>query len=640
MTTLDQLGAELRAAAAVGGTRLEDIASWARARRRRRRVGVTTVLILFVGMVAALVPQLLGADGDRTVIDVGAGTSLGSGQAVWPADDVNFSSPEDLGRAFADSVLGGDWSVSAVSESGQNAILLQNGAGLHIPLAARTDGERWFISMGSTTLYLTDDARVGIDLSSAADLGMTTVEILHRPAGATETLRSSADSTAGPWPLPGASSAADVGSVLILGRDARGRVVAVSGGALDGVGTDLEIGSPWTARTPDSLPVPQTALPEGPRADLRFEVSAPIDTLSEALLGQSTDGAWVCTSVRLFREGAAGSSCLPTWMFKQNGIVQGVVGPSTSIRVAVMPFPVTDEQVRAFGRTAAGGYVIVLNRHAVDAGRVRLTSGGRSVELNLPDLGVQPLSSFDAPVDPVLGSGPALWPSDDVTFSAPDELAQAFAADMLGNDWDGEGTETGPGMAGLVFGNGFRDVFAVEALETSGRWVVAHTLGPDLVLSMDGAPTVEVENWNPGADLAWVEVYNRPPGETRTLGGPVQGLDGPWEVPGAATPDEVGSLLVIGRNADGTVIQVMGAATQGVGLDLDLGSPWRSGEVIPPGSDLGPGTDPSQRNWDPGQVLELADGSSLGIIRTVDRGRWMGLYRPRGSLGSSGDDQQ
>ena len=638
MTTLDQLGAALRAAAE-DGTRVEDIAVWARVRGRRRRVAVAVIVLVFVGAVGALVPPLLGIDEDRTVIDDSSGISLGSGPAVWPADDVNFSSPEELAGAFGDQVLGGGWSAWVTRVADRAILRLQHRDGRVIGLNLGEDADRWFILSGGPSIYVTDDARMGVDLRAQDVPPIAEVEILHRPADSVETLVVSVGADAGPWPLPGATGSADVGSVLILERDTRGRVVAVSGAALDGVGTDLDVGPPWTAESPDSLLASGAPLPEGLTVDLRLEVSAPIDTGSEARLGQSTDGAWVCPGVRLFREGTVAATCLPTWRFNQRGSLLALEGRSRSIQAVFLPFPVTDDQVKAFGRTAAGGYVIVLNRHAVDAGRVQLMSDGRSVEIDLSGLGVQPLRSFETQINPDLGSGPALWAPDDEAFATPDELAQAFAADVLGDGWEANGTEAAPGRAGLLYRNRFGDMLAFEALEVSGRWVIDHALAPDLVISMAESPTVQIENWTPGDDLAWVEVYNRPPGETRTFGGPVRSSDGPWLIPGAQTPTDVGSVMVIGRNADGAVIEVTGAATQGAGLDLNLGAPWRLGEVTPPGSHLGPGPDLSRREWDAGQVLELSDGSSLGIIRTVDGG-WVCISRggATGRVATSSND--
>lgn len=212
-----------------------DISSSPHGRRAGRRWGAA---LTAVAACAVLVVGLVVAVRDRTPAPpdgAAAGTAAPSlprelGDFVWPAPAQDLETVEDLVAAFVDEVLGWDTfdlEGDITGESQPQFVTLGNGElGVAVTGLAVPSPEGWgFVQVGSQMFAaLHEPDGVMLDYSLGTDVAEVSVT-LRLADGTVRTLEGGARQTVVPD-----VSIGDLVSVLVVGSDATGRVVAAVGG--------------------------------------------------------------------------------------------------------------------------------------------------------------------------------------------------------------------------------------------------------------------------------------------------------------------------------------------------------------------------------------------------------------------------
>ncbi len=292
MIDLDELGA--RARESEYGPRLSQAEIERRALgRARRRLARRTVAI--VAVAAAMVGGTLATRrGDHATPVATTPTeppTLGPGTIVWPDESRSYRDPEALAQGFAEQFLGAGWTFDANPADGTALIVFHGPADRSLaaeaePLGA---GSGWVFDDGFGGLLLLDDGTVTID--GPPNAAVSSVEILHRPVDADHTRTATATTTDGPWLVPGVTAATDVGTVMVIARDTSGAVVTIAAGAVDGLGTSVDLGG---LGEPASDPETQQFSADNGNVTLDVARSVTVDEQTRAVVGASSDGRFVC----------------------------------------------------------------------------------------------------------------------------------------------------------------------------------------------------------------------------------------------------------------------------------------------------------------------------------------------------------
>ncbi|MCP4965334.1 MAG: hypothetical protein GY926_08860 [bacterium] len=186
------------------------------------------------------------------------------------------------------------------------------------------------------------------------------VEIFHRSPGSGSTLSTSVQPVTGPWVLPGAERAVEVGTVLVIERGETGEVLAVRGSAIGGVGTMVnfaDLGAP--APGSEARSVFGDLVGSSGWGEVR---RVPVDDRFDALAAQSGDQRAVCLALRDPESDGAAVTCSPTWRFLQRGITLRLgFQDGAAVSMVLLPVSVTDDQVAEVGHTVANGQILVLD---------------------------------------------------------------------------------------------------------------------------------------------------------------------------------------------------------------------------------------------------------------------------------------
>lgn len=248
------------------------------ARRPRLRLGVAAAAAcLVVGLVATL--GLIGRDGSEPAslsapppaTNARPPTTTvapGTGQFAWPAPPRDYDTVSQLIGAFTDDVLG--WTAYDIvgdlndQDEPQSFTLHNNTIGASVPAIATPSPHGWgFVQLGASGMSASFDQPDQTTLEFPEDPAAESYSVtVHLTDGTT--IDSTA--TAGLIDLPGIELE-QIASALVVGVDADGQTVAVSGGQFVGDGTvplttpTIDDGSAITIddERPDPSPTPAAA---------------------------------------------------------------------------------------------------------------------------------------------------------------------------------------------------------------------------------------------------------------------------------------------------------------------------------------------------------------------------------------------